>query len=313
MTSTTQLHSVQDSHARFEAGDDIADHGYPATSDAAGGDNGNGPTRNVRAPKKARATKPIPTDRLSFENQLAVLKNVAITSGNTRRGSNSNAMSAAIGLKGDTGGLIARFFRSAGWFELADARGEYTASPGTIAWNQHITVDSTAQYDAAAKMRAEVAKSWFWEVLEPMLASGHSIRDSLALLELAKAAGATNHVPQLTMILQWLEWVGLIVIEDDYLRLRADRDAPAEPGEDSAESVVVSDGESNSDADDVAEEMTPPQLTTADESRGRPAGVVDTEAIVSFTLSVRLTADDLQVMDETQRDFVLALAERLRG
>src|SRR5436853_300932 len=98
MTSTTaHLHSVQDNAARFEAGGETVDHG--AAVPPTGGDSGNGTDKPARARKKARASKPIPSDRISFDNQLAVLKNVAITSGNTRRGSDAFAMSAAIGFK----------------------------------------------------------------------------------------------------------------------------------------------------------------------------------------------------------------------
>ncbi|WP_183092937.1 hypothetical protein [Nocardioides stalactiti] len=302
MTSTTHLHSVQDDAARFEAGHDITDRGS-AAAPPTGGDNGSGTDRPVRAPKKARAARPLPTDRLSFSNQVAVLKNVAITSGNNRRGSDSYAMSAAIGLKGETGGLNSRFFRSAGWFELAEARGDYTASPGTLAWNQHVSVDPTAQFEATAQMRAEVARSWFWETLQPMLESGQPIRESLALVELAKAAGATDHGSQLTMILEWLEWVGLVVREEGQIRLRSIEEAPADAADDEKVDSVENESEAN------AAELT----ASTSASTARPNPSVDTEAIVSFNLSVRLTADDLQSMDETQRDFVLALAERLRG
>lgn len=45
-------------------------------------------------------------------------------------------------------------------------------------------------------------------------------------------------------------------------------------------------------------------------SRSAPA---DADAMVSFNLSVRLTADDVERMTEEQRNFVLALAEKLRG
>lgn len=298
------LHPVANDNARFEAGAETVDNvgnGAPPSPPE---------TERAKRASKARADKALPTDRLKFDNQVKILRAVAITSGNSRRGSNAEAMSAAIDLSGTTGGLNSRFFRSAGWFESV-GRGEYTASAGVLAYNQHINIDPDAQYEATAKMREEVRQSWFWEVLEPMLSSGHPISQKLAILELAKAAGASNHTYQIETILDWLEWVGLAVREGDQVKLRQVQDTVADAGGESTtlENEVIEPIETETGAataiDIPDEQSTSPAAPAAQDG--------DIGAIVSFNMSVRLTAADMKSLDQDQREFVLALAERLRG
>lgn len=302
--SQPHLHTVDTDSARFEAGAETRDNSATPPVPPAGGDG----DRSKRA-QKARADKALPTDRLKFDNQIKVLRAVAATSGNARRGSTAEAMSAAIDLSGGTGGLNSRFFRSAGWFESV-GRGEYTASPGLLAYNQHITIDPDAHHEATAAMRTEVEESWFWETLEPILANGHPISLKLAILELAKAAGATNHALQLETIVDWLGWVGLVDREGDQIKLRevVPTDEQAQAKVEIAEIITGNAGsvdeDEPSDAVGGVEEAV---------SAPTPAAGPDLDAIVSFNMSVRLTAADMKSLDQEQRDFVLALAERLRG
>jgi hypothetical protein len=300
MSTQSYLQPVGEQQALSKAGTETADNGQTGPTPPSGGDVG-GSARTARP----RAEKALPTDRLKFDNQLKVLRNVAITSGNNRRGSTAEAMSAAIDLSGGTGGLNSRFFRSAGWFESV-GRGEYTASPGTLAWNQHTSIDPDARYEATALMRTEVKGSWFWETLEPLLVTGQPVAIKLALLELAKAAGATNHAAQLETIVQWLVWVGLIVREGDQIRLR-----PTEPAFEKAASGADAThaGDPIDSGDDVMSAALAGSFSTSEQTSTSS----DSDAIVSFNMSVRLTAADMQSLDQEQRDFVLALAERLRG
>ena len=117
---------------------------------------------------------------------------MAALSGNNRRGVTAESMSAAVGLKGGTGGLNSRFFRTAGWFDGV-GRGEYTASPGLLQYVRHTSVAPDDTFAATSLMREEVKQSWFWEVLEPMLASGQPVKATVALLQLANTANATSH------------------------------------------------------------------------------------------------------------------------
>jgi hypothetical protein len=304
MTTQPFLHSVQGNNARFESGSETVDNGAAAAAPPAPPTSGGGDSERGARSMKARPDKAIPTDRLRFDNQVRVLQYVAQASGNTRRGCDAEDMSAALDLKSGTGGLNSKFFQAAGWFEPV-GRGAYTASAGAIEWNRHIAIDADGQYAAAAGLRREVTSSWFWETLGPILESGQPISKKVALLELAKAAGATNHTLQLETILDWLDWVGMIIREADQVRLRTESSGDDEDGADQALSATVVDVAVDTDAvssdGSAAGEPAP------------PAGLPESDAVVSFNLSVRLTADNVRELDQEQRDFILALAERLRG
>lgn len=288
--------------------------GYSPASTAAQGGNtppGGGDDREKasRSASKPRAELAIPTDRIKFDNQVRILRSVASTSAGGRA-ITADAMSAAIGLSGTTGGLNSKFFQSANWF-IRTGRGEYTASPGAIAWNQHLMIDPNAHFDAAAKLRDEVVHSWFWKTLAPLLSSGQPVSTSLALLELAKAAGATDHRTQLEMILQWLEWVGLVDRTDEGIRLRQQPDSVPQADEE-VDGATVVDGAAA--VPDAVEERAPEITEVADAGTAAPdVRISDPDAVVSFNLSVRLTAENVKSMNEDERNFILELAARLRG
>lgn len=299
--SPTRLHSVEDG-ARFTAGDETIDRTTPPSGSTPGGG---------RAQAKGRPERPIPTDRLRFDNQLEVLRSVASMSGNNRRGVDAETMSAAIGLKGGTGGLNSRFFRAAHWFESV-GRGEYTASEGLLAYWRHINVDPEDAYGATATMRGEVRRSWFWETISPMLESGQPVRERALLLQLANAAGTTDHTTQLETIIEWLAWVGLVERDGDMVRL-AGAGPVDEPSSESATEPLADEGASTDQRDEslsaIEEGEGPVQAPRA---TARAAESTD-DAIISFNVSVRLTADDVKNLNDDQMAFVMGLAEKLRG
>jgi hypothetical protein len=296
MTQQTHLRSIDD-QARFTAAKEVTDN-----SATPPGGQASDPSRS---PAKARADKALPTDRLRFNNQEQVLLEVAHLSGNSRRGCTAEEMSASIGLKGGTGGLNSRFFRSAGWFEGV-GRGLYTASQGLREYARHITIDPDDQFTASALMRDESRKSWFWNTLEPMLETGRPLAVRTALLALAKEAGASDHAAQLETIVEWLAWVGLIVREGDSIRLREASELVAQ------ESIAELDQQNGagleSDHVVIDEEVGP---TPVVEPARQP--VEDTGALVSFNLSVRLTADDVKELSDEKMQFLIDFASKLRG
>jgi hypothetical protein len=132
--------------------------------------------------------------------------------------------------------------------------------------------------------------------LEPLLASGQPITTRSALLTLAKAAGASDHGTQLATILEWLDWVGLIAREGDTVTLRGS-----------------STDEVNPDVDDMPEDLGDPVDDLEPETPGAATVSTDPEALVSFNMSVRLTAADVQNLSTEQMEFLKDFAEKLRG
>jgi hypothetical protein len=263
--------------------------------------------------QKQRANRSLPTDRLSLDKQIDVLRAIAQMSGNGRRPVTAEDLSAAIGLKGHTGGLSNRFFRDSGWAEPA-GRGMYAATEPLLDYHRHLNVDAQDVVGARRYLAAAAQSSWYWGAIEPMLDEGGA-RQTMILHALSKAAGAYDHTPQLMLILAWLDWLGLVRREGELL-FRSDMVSRA--SEDDGDSVVDLDGR-NEDQDsqlvdpdcEVGSEDSDPTSTL--ESDSSQVGRVETPALVSFSFNVRITAEDAAKLTSEQLHDLLAFAEKLRG
>jgi hypothetical protein len=230
-------------------------------------------------------------------------------------------LSAAIGLKGNTGGLSNKFFRDSGWI-IPAGRGAYTAADPLMEYHRHLNVDPN-DTSGARRYLADSARSssWYWEVLEPMLEGG--IRQTLVLHTLSKEAGAYEHTEQLLLILEWLEWLGLIRRDGETVfpaasegSLRAETDSPAD--EEPEQEPATEEAPAGQDA--AMESALAEQETAAAgnaqkpaDRDARPTEEIDTSALVSFSFNVRITADDAAKLSAEQLKALLEFAEKLRG
>lgn len=121
-------------------------------------------------------------------------------------------LSAAIGLKGKTGGLSNKFYRDTGWV-VSTGRGAYAATDPLLDYHRHLNIDSQDTDGARRYLVTPAQESWYWVALEPILDGG--ARKSMALHTLSKAADAYDHAEQLDLILSWLEWLGQVRREGD--------------------------------------------------------------------------------------------------
>jgi hypothetical protein len=261
-----------------------------------------------RSGSKPRSEHPLPSDRLTFDKQRDVLLAIAQMGGSVKRAVTAEECSAAVGLKGGTGGLSNRFFCDAGWVDFA-GRGNYAPSDALVEYYRQTSIDPTSEMTAREHLRATMKSAWFWGVLEPLLGPG-GLRRNLAVMQLSKAAGTTDHTPQLHLILEWVEWVGLVRREGDLLHA----------------TVAASDVATNEDQEDATPDVTP---TSAPDAASAAAVVQDDdpapaalrpatdapidESLVSFSFNVRITADDAAKLSGEQLATILAFAEKLRG
>ena len=178
-------------------------------------------------PQKARADRSLPTDRLSFDKQVDVLRAIAQMSGSNRRPVTAEDLSASIGLRGNTGGLSNKFFRDSGWVVSA-GRGMYTATDPLLEYHRHLNVDPQDMGGARRHLAGAARDSWYWEVVEQLLDGG--ARQTMILHALSKAAGAYDHMPQLQLILTWLEWLGLVRREGDLVLMGNAEVGPSDLG-----------------------------------------------------------------------------------
>jgi hypothetical protein len=265
------------------------------------------PIGGARGPQKQRPDRSLPTDRLSFEKQVEVLRSIAQLSGSNRRPVTAEALSNAIGLKGNTGGLSNKFFMDSGWVDFA-GRGNYTAAEPLLEFHRALNFEPENHHGARQHLQDPVRGSWYWAEVHPLLEGG-SVKESVVLYELSKAAGAADRRPQLLLILQWLEWVGLVQRDGEMVSLPT---SPSSEVPDSETSVDEAAGtvDSSSNQRDVGESR--PSEKVADATAQSPAGV-DPSALVSFNFSVRITADDAAKMSNENLRSLLEFAEKLRG
>lgn len=283
----------------------------PTRSAGGSGATGEPPRTAPKIAPKQRAEQALPTDRLSFDKQVLSLRSVAQLSGNGRRPVTAEEQSSALGLKGNVGGLSNRFFKDSGWLESA-GRGMYVPTETLVRFHRHLGIQPDDLEGARAILAETVVGSWYWREIGDML-EGEGIRQSGVLHLLANAAGAApNHTPQLTLIIDWLIWLGLVVRDGELLRLRqaqagTQQEAPAEdptPDEDDSAAPL--------DAQPLAEGESPEMASQA-EVTAPPAAGFDAAALVSFNFSVRITADDAAKLTTDQLQTVLEFADKLRG
>jgi hypothetical protein len=249
---------------------------------------------------------------MNFDKQVEVLRFIAQFSGNGKRPVTAEDLSAAVGLKGGTGGLSNKFFRDSGWIVSA-GRGAYAAADPLVAYHRHLNVDPQDFQGARRFLATSVRGSWYWEALEPMLEGG--VRQTMALHTLSKEAGANDHTPQLLMILEWLEWLGLIRREGDLVfPVTSETDVQGEP-DDAPDELAGGVAMHDADSDETASAggtSDARQPVTSQRPAAAP-GEVDTSALVSFSFSVRITADDAAKLSGEQLQSLLDFAQKLRG
>jgi hypothetical protein len=271
---------------------------------------------NTNRAQKQRAERSLPTDRLSFEKQVEVLRIIA----QMRRPVLAEDLSAAVGLKGNTGGLSNKFFRDSGWINPA-GRGAYTAADVLVEYHRHLNVDPDDTSGARRYLAESARDSWYWRALEPMLEGG--VRQTLVLHTLSKEAGAYDHTQQLLLILEWLEWLGMIRRDGETVLpatsdggVRAQTDTPADEEPDHHPTAEEAPASQESDPESVS---VPDHQAAADNSQkpvergSASAEEIDTSALVSFSFNVRITADDASKLSAEQLKALLEFAEKLRG
>jgi len=309
MSAQPYLQSVTNHSASGELDTPSPTPSTSASPPAGNPPRGEGEGPGCRGAVRQRADKSLPTDRLSFEKQVEALKAIAQLSGPGKRPVTAEDISASLGLKGNTGGLSNKFFRDTGWIEPS-GRGLYVAADGLVAFHRHLGMDPQDLAGAQAYLLDAVRTGWYWEEIEGMV-QGAGVRATAVLHALARAAGASaDHKEQLGLIVDWLEWLGLVRREGEIIAAAdpAQPSVPADKPEEEAQAVEAD--EPALDVIPVAEAEEQPARQAAPEVSANP--VMDT-AIVSMHFSVRITADDAVKLSDEQLKALLAFAEKLRS
>lgn len=238
----------------------------------------------TRAPnQRARASKSLPTDRLKFEAQIELLQRFGRMSGSQRRPVTSEEIAKAQQVSANTASLNNGFYVDAGWLQRA-GRGKYVASDALLAYTQRAQFDPANAQSAAGLLADEMKKSWYWQSLEGHIRGGGLPRPEALVILSTEAGAGQEYKIQLENVLQWLQFVGLVQLDEKFVR----------PGS-AAGAVAVEDAPWTGSEDAPDEQTTGDHM---DQSNSRAPERKD--VVLAFSLDFKLGAGELKSLSPDQ-------------
>jgi hypothetical protein len=180
--------------------------------------------RNGKIPKNG-PTKSLPTNRITQEKQSHIIRAYAACHESTGKPVTNQDVGEVVGLTGSTVSLANAFLTANGFLERL-AEGGYTPSAAVMAFYKAHNWDAEK---APHKLRPLIMASWFAQALMPKL-KFRQIAEKEALEDLGAAANAgPEYRQQLRMLLEYMEFAGVIVRENGQITLQPDGAEYGEP------------------------------------------------------------------------------------
>lgn len=162
---------------------------------------------------RLRPTKTLPTDRITFDNQLKILRAWAAL-GMSGKPITNEDVAAAVGMKASTIALANPFFSNIGLLMKVD--NGYIPAPQVVDFFRSTEWDEST---AAHKLAPVLREQWFALAVIPTLAVSGSMTEEQAIARLADAASATKEYKnQLGVLVDYLNGSGLLIHEGDQIR-----------------------------------------------------------------------------------------------
>jgi hypothetical protein len=243
------------------------------------------PTDAGRAQRRPRTDKPLPTDRMKMATQKEALKAIAVASNYGAQAVSALDIAPRLGLKPATAGLNNAFFVEAGLIERV-SKGHYRPTKATRTYARKASFNEA---EAATLLAPALRESWYFREVTQQLAMGPTTTKKMVEV-LAHAAGASaDHAGQLEMVLQWLEYVGLVVLAGGYVQIgQHDLQALEAPADEPANS-------------DEPKEPVATKGEVATTQVQQESSVVPSEAtLLSLNFDFALTAEDLRKLEPEQ-------------
>lgn len=170
-------------------------------------------TVNDKTPKPKLA-KALPSDRLSFDKQLVLLRCFAVGSGADSRAVTNGVLADLSKLNVSTAGVNNTFYADAG---LVNKVGM-----GYVPCAEVLSFERAYQFNAetaAQKLAPALRRSWFGQVVLPLLSIQARTEDFL-LSEIAEVARALpEHKPQLRTLLEYLAVANVVERDGSNVKL----------------------------------------------------------------------------------------------
>lgn len=212
-------------HLRPVSPVDSNEEGGPAES---GG--GDGESNGAKSPARARPRPKyaLPTDRMKFDAQKEALSVISIVSDYGKRGVSSADMAARMNMAPTTAGLNNTFFFESGLVERA-GKGRYKS---TEAANKFAQKYSFNPDEAGAALRERLSTTWYFEIVNQQIGGfGPTPKEKLIELLAYEAETTKDYRVQLGSLLAWLEYAGLVELNDGQYKLAPDAPQHVEKAE----------------------------------------------------------------------------------
>lgn len=173
--------------------------------------------------RRARPTKPLPTDRIAFKKQLDILRAYAAASGPAGKSITNDEVGKITKLNASTVSIGNVFFVEMKL--LQKSNGGHVPSPEVVAFNRAY---EWAPDTASQKLAPAIQDAWFSKILLPRLGF-RQMDESEAIAALAdEAAAGPEYERQLRLVLDYMEAAGLMQRDGSIIRLTKAGAVPTE-------------------------------------------------------------------------------------
>ncbi len=181
------------------------------------------PLENLSLAERPRAIQPLPTDRVSPQNQLEILRAWASVSREGTRAATVNEIASTVDMAASTVAMTNPFFSSIRLLQRL-ARGTYIPSKEVIAF-----FNAKKSRTAGRELAPVFRDAWFGQLLIPKLKYA-PMSEQTALSQLEDASGvAQEQTKALGFILDFMEEAELIKRNGDQIKLTRWCAAPPPP------------------------------------------------------------------------------------
>jgi hypothetical protein len=263
-------------------------------------EDGEGEAKKARREARQRPSKPLPTDRIKLDVQQKILQAIGRMSNDKKPIPNDRLSDALNGAASRYSvGLSHRFFVECGWLQMV-GRGEYAATPALVHYSRRLGVAPEAPDEALAVLRAAVTETagWFWPVIFGLMEHGPARVSEVTVALMTAAEVGEDHRPQVKMLIDWLRYIGLVIVTEDRMALRTDS-AP-NPAAQSEPAAASPEPERAEPAPATQYPTGQPASPDPEVSQPTTAQVEAKHPMLSFDFSFRLTAEDLLQLSPEQ-------------
>jgi hypothetical protein len=259
----------------------------------------------TRAPQRPRARKALPTDRLKLDMQKNALVAISLASDYGRRAVGSEDIAPRIGVSPATAGLNNAFFMESGLI-TRESKGRYKPTTEAVKFARDYAFDAAK----AGKILAHpLAQTWYFHAIRQQLGMGPVSKDTMIQVLAHEAGASKDHQAQLSAMLSWLEYAGLIEDKGGSIKIKIIESPDGVPPDDAPADAAPQDVAPSTAAPTRAPVPPTPAGTTIAVGHQAPRGTAET--VLGFAFDFSLTKDDLRVLSGEQIEALFGAVGKL--